>query len=233
VDRKMAAFNKSSAGLIRVERFAYTSIRGKHRFYPAYRFFKRGFDLVCSFCAVVVLSPLLLLCALCVKILGGPGPIIFAQERVGLDGRLFKMFKFRSMRKDAEALKEKLLAQNEATGPVFKMENDPRIYPFGRILRKYSIDELPQLFNILKNDMSIVGPRPPVPKEVATYEPWQRMRLSVKPGLVCHWQVRKHDSIDFKEWVRSDNQYVHHGDLKTDFELIAKTFRIVFGGGNK
>ncbi len=131
---------------------------------------------------------------------------------------------------DAEIRLEKLRHLNETTGPIFKMKNDPRIYPAGRILRKYSLDELPQLFNILLGDMAIVGPRPPLPKEVAQYEPWHKMRLAVKPGLTCHWQVSGRSKIGFEDQVRLDNKYIRHGGIATDMDLIRKTFKVVFKG---
>jgi lipopolysaccharide/colanic/teichoic acid biosynthesis glycosyltransferase len=140
------------------------------------------------------------------------------------------MFKFRSMVANAEELKEKLRALNEQSGPVFKMKNDPRVTPIGRFIRKYSIDELPQLINVLRGDMSIVGPRPPVPKEVAQYEGWQRRRLSVRPGLTCIWQVSGRNQISFKEWMYLDMRYIDHWSLSEDMSLILQTFPVVLTG---
>ena len=158
-------------------------------------------------------------------------PIIFKQTRVGKNGALFTMYKFRSMYADAEERKKELMALNETGGKTFKMKNDPRIYPFGHILRKFSLDELPQLINILKGDMSIVGPRPPIPSEVAEYEPWHRMRLSVTPGLTCIWQVSGRSNIPFEGQMRLDNDYIRRdGKLGDDFKLILKTFKVVFKG---
>lgn len=193
-------------------------------------FTKRSIDLVCSLGAIFLLSPLLLALAAIVKLSDPKGPVVFSQTRVGVNGRLFKMFKFRSMYMDAESRLEKLRHLNETTGPIFKIKNDPRIYPLGRILRKYSLDELPQLFNIVNGDMAIVGPRPPIPSEVAQYESWHRMRLSVKPGLTCHWQVSGRSNIGFEDQVRLDNKYIRHGGIATDMELIRKTFKVVFKG---
>jgi len=191
---------------------------------------KRAIDVGASLFAIILLSPFLLAIACLVKFSDPKGPVIFNQVRVGLNGKHFTMYKYRSMYKDAEARLEKLRHLNETTGPIFKMKNDPRIYPVGRILRKYSLDELPQLFNILFGDMSIVGPRPPIPKEVAEYEPWHKMRLSVKPGLTCHWQVSGRSKIGFDDQVRLDNKYIRHGGIVTDMDLIRKTFRVVFKG---
>ncbi|MCL2449960.1 MAG: sugar transferase [Polyangiaceae bacterium] len=203
----------------------YLSIRHK----PVQLAFKRLFDIVASGTALVVLSPLLLAVAVLVK-LTSPGPILFRQVRVGQHGREFHMLKFRSMVSDAEKLKAKLMAQNEQTGPVFKMTHDPRITPLGRFIRKYSIDELPQLLNVLRGEMSIVGPRPPVPSEVAKYEAWQRRRLSVRPGLTCVWQVSGRNRISFDEWMYLDMQYIDHWSLAHDFELILKTVPVVLTG---
>jgi lipopolysaccharide/colanic/teichoic acid biosynthesis glycosyltransferase len=141
------------------------------------------------------------------------------------------MYKFRSMYVDAEERKKELMAQNETGGKTFKMKNDPRIYPFGHVLRKFSLDELPQFFNIIKGDMSIVGPRPPIPSEVAEYEPWHRMRLSVTPGLTCIWQVSGRSNISFEGQMRLDNDYIkRNGKLSDDVSLILKTFKVVFKG---
>jgi exopolysaccharide biosynthesis polyprenyl glycosylphosphotransferase len=203
----------------------YLSIRHK----PVQLALKRLFDIVSSGGALIVLSPLLLAVAILVK-LTSRGPVLFRQVRVGQHGREFHMLKFRSMVVDAERLKAKLMALNEQTGPVFKMARDPRITAFGRFIRKYSIDELPQLLNVLRGEMSIVGPRPPVPPEVAKYEAWQRRRLSVRPGLTCVWQVSGRNSISFDEWMYLDMQYIDHWSLAHDFELILKTVPVVLTG---
>jgi lipopolysaccharide/colanic/teichoic acid biosynthesis glycosyltransferase len=188
-------------------------------------------DISCATAGLPALSPLLLSVAAIIK-LTSKGPVLFRQSRVGLHGARFNMLKFRSMVINAEELKEKLLDQNEQTGPVFKMKNDPRITGIGRFIRKFSIDELPQLINILRGDMTIVGPRPPVPKEVAEYKPWQRRRLSVRPGLTCYWQVSGRNEIGFEEWMLLDLRYVDHWDLWKDITLIAKTIPVaVLGKG--
>jgi len=158
------------------------------------------------------------------------GPIFFKQQRVGLNGRPFHMLKFRSMVVNAEELKAKLAAQNEQTGPVFKMKNDPRITGIGKFIRKFSIDELPQLINVLRGDMSVVGPRPPVPSEVAKYEAWQRRRLSVRPGLTCIWQVSGRNQITFDQWMYLDMQYIDHWSFLGDLHLIFRTVPVVLTG---
>ena len=192
---------------------------------------KRCVDFTGALLGLIILSPVLLFCALAVKISDPKGPIIFKQTRVGKNGSLFTMYKFRSMYVDAEERKKELMALNETGGKTFKIKNDPRIYPFGRILRKFSLDELPQLVNIINGDMSIVGPRPPLPEEVETYEPWHRMRLSVTPGLTCIWQVSGRSNISFEGQMRLDNDYIRRGGkLADDFKLILKTFKVVFKG---
>jgi exopolysaccharide biosynthesis polyprenyl glycosylphosphotransferase len=190
---------------------------------------KRLFDIVVSAAAFAVLSPLLLGAAILVK-LTSRGPILFKQERVGLHGRRFHMLKLRSMVQNAEALKAALLAANERSGPAFKIKRDPRITPVGRFLRKYSIDELPQLVNVLRGDMSIVGPRPPLPSEVAQYEGWQRRRLSVRPGLTCMWQVSGRNEISFEQWMLLDMQYIDHWSFARDVGLILRTVPVVLTG---
>jgi exopolysaccharide biosynthesis polyprenyl glycosylphosphotransferase len=190
---------------------------------------KRLIDIVASFTALVLLSPLLIGVAIAIKITS-PGPVLFKQVRVGLHGARFNLFKFRSMVVNAEALKEKLAKMNEQTGPVFKMKRDPRITGIGRFIRKYSIDELPQLVNILRGDMTIVGPRPALPSEVAQYKIWQRRRLSVRPGLTCYWQVGGRNEIGFEEWMRLDLRYVDHWSLGVDVRLILATVPVVLAG---
>ena len=175
------------------------------------------------------LSPLLLLTAIAIK-LTSRGPILFKQTRVGLHGRMFNMLKFRSMVHGAEALKAALESQNERRGPVFKMAKDPRVTRLGRFIRKYSVDELPQLLNVLRGDMSVVGPRPAVPSEVARYEAWQRRRLSVRPGLTCVWQVSGRDHIPFGTWMLLDMRYIDHWSLWEDLRLILQTVPVVLTG---
>jgi exopolysaccharide biosynthesis polyprenyl glycosylphosphotransferase len=190
---------------------------------------KRLFDIISSAAALVALSPLLVTVALIIK-LTSRGPIFFKQKRVGLHGKPFNMLKFRSMVVNAEELKAKLEALNEQTGPVFKIKNDPRITRIGRFIRKYSIDELPQLLNVLRGEMSVVGPRPPLPSEVEKYAAWQRRRLSVRPGLTCIWQVSGRNQISFEEWMYLDMQYIDNWTLLTDLSLILRTVPVVITG---
>ena len=231
MDEALKKFNSTNGSFFSLARLNLSDI-WQHPHKIRYRHVvKRITDIACSSLALVVLSPILLFCALAVKISDHKGPVIFKQIRVGRNGKLFTMYKFRSMYVDAEERKKELMAQNETGGKTFKMKNDPRIYPFGRILRKFSLDELPQLINIIKGDMSIVGPRPPIPSEVAEYEPWHRMRLSVTPGLTCIWQVSGRSNISFEGQMRLDNDYIRRdGKLGEDFKLILKTFKVVFKG---
>ena len=197
----------------------------------AYLFTKRIFDMICSTIAIIVLSPLLLIVAVLIKI-DSKGPIFFKQKRCGKDGKEFSMLKFRSMLCNAEDYLDKLQNQNEQTGPVFKIKDDPRITKIGKFIRKTSIDELPQLFNIIKGDMSIVGPRPPIPTEVEQYTDYQKLRLSVKPGLTCYWQVMGRNSIGFDEWVKLDIKYIQERCVLLDLILIFKTFGVLLGDEN-
>jgi exopolysaccharide biosynthesis polyprenyl glycosylphosphotransferase len=190
---------------------------------------KRLFDIVVSATGLLLISPVLVGAALAVK-LTSRGPVLFHQERVGLLGRRFKMLKFRSMVQNAEALKRDLESQNEQQGPVFKMKNDPRVTPVGRFIRKYSIDELPQLVNVLRGDMSLVGPRPPLPSEVAKYEAWQLRRLSVRPGITCVWQVQGRSEISFDDWMLLDMRYIDHWSFARDVDLIMRTVPAVLRG---
>ncbi len=190
---------------------------------------KRLVDIVLSSVALLLLSPMLILVGIAVK-LDSPGPVFFRQERVGLHGTRFGMLKFRSMVCNAEALRAQLLDRNEQTGPVFKVARDPRITRVGRFIRKFSIDELPQLVNVVRGDMTIVGPRPPLASEVSKYKEWQRRRLSVRPGLTCFWQVQGRNNIGFEEWMRLDLLYIDHWSLLLDMRLILATVPVVLGG---
>jgi lipopolysaccharide/colanic/teichoic acid biosynthesis glycosyltransferase len=191
---------------------------------------KRALDVVASGLALLVLLPLFLIVAAAIKATDG-GPIFFAQRRVGRRGETFRMLKFRSMVVHAERLRPRLEIRNESNGPVFKMKLDPRVTPVGKFLRKYSLDELPQLFNVLAGDMSIVGPRPSLPREVACYEPWQYRRFAVRPGLTCFWQVcPRRYQVSFDDWMRLDLKYVDEWSLGLDFDLIRRTFGVVLGG---
>jgi exopolysaccharide biosynthesis polyprenyl glycosylphosphotransferase len=174
-----------------------------------------------------MISPVMLLIAVLIKLEDG-GPVLFRQVRVGRHGRLFKCFKFRTMVINAEELKEKLMALNEQDGPVFKIKNDPRITKIGRFLRKTSLDELPQFFNVLIGDMSIVGPRPPVPSEVKQYERNLIRRLSINPGITCIWQVSGRNNVPFDRWMEMDMEYIDNWSLALDMKIILKTIKIVF-----
>jgi exopolysaccharide biosynthesis polyprenyl glycosylphosphotransferase len=187
---------------------------------------KRTLDVTVSAAGLVLLAPLMLLIALAVR-LGSPGPAIFSQERVGLNGRPFRLHKFRSMYRDAERRKAALVHRNEVSGPVFKMERDPRITPLGRWLRKFSLDELPQLWNVLAGDMSLVGPRPPLSDEVARYERWQKRKLSMKPGITCLWQVNGRSSVPFEDWMRLDLEYIDNWSLALDAKILLRTIPAV------
>lgn len=189
-----------------------------------YRIAKRAFDIVFSACVLVCLSWLFLIVAIAIKVDDPDGPVIFSQARVGRDGREFRMYKFRSMCADAESRLAELAGRNEKDGPVFKMSDDPRVTRVGRFLRKTSIDELPQFVNVLVGDISVVGPRPALPKEVTQYTPRQRQRLSVKQGITCYWQTRRNrDSITFDEWVDLDLVYVKKCGIWSDLKLIVQT----------
>lgn len=187
---------------------------------------KRMVDVSAAAIALILFSPILLIIILAIK-LTSRGPIFFTQTRVGLGGRTFKLYKFRSMVVNADEMKDSLEKDNEKDGPIFKMKHDPRITKVGRFLRKYSFDELPQLLNILKNDMSLVGPRPPVPREVVQYEDWQLRRLSVQPGLTCIWQTSGRSKLTFEEWMRMDLQYIDQWNLRLDMKLLLKTVKVV------
>ena len=194
-----------------------------------YLFLKRVIDIFGSGFGLIILSPVFLIVAIAIKIEDSKGSFLFSQKRVGQYGKEFYMYKFRSMVSNAEELKAKLMEQNEMSGPMFKMKNDPRITKVGRFIRKTSLDELPQLINVLKGEMSLVGPRPSLPKEVAQFESWMRERLEVKPGLTCYWQVMGRNDIDFDDWMKLDIKYVHDRNLWLDIKLIFKTFFVLFG----
>jgi exopolysaccharide biosynthesis polyprenyl glycosylphosphotransferase len=187
---------------------------------------KRLLDLVLAMLGLVATLPLWLGIVLAIR-LDSPGPAIFMQERVGLHGRRFRFYKFRSMYVDAEQRLAEVQAHNEIDGPVFKMRNDPRITRVGAFLRKTSLDELPQLINILVGDMSLVGPRPPLPREVAQYRPGDLVRLTVKPGLTCLWQVSGRSHVGFDQWMEYDREYVRNMSLKLDLQILLRTVWVV------
>lgn len=190
---------------------------------------KRILDFVLALLGVIILLPLFVLLASIIKIEDYKGPIIFKQIRVGKDGKKFYIYKFRSMVCNAEDLKVLLLDQNEVTGPVFKIKHDPRVTKIGRFIRKTSLDELPQLFNVLKGDMSLVGPRPPLPEEVLQYTSYEIQRLSVTPGLTCYWQVSGRSNTSFDRWVELDLKYIKERNFLIDIKLIFKTVFVLFG----
>ncbi|HEX8908546.1 MAG TPA: sugar transferase [Anaeromyxobacteraceae bacterium] len=190
---------------------------------------KRVFDLVVSAVALVFLLPLFLGIALAVK-LDSPGPVFFRQRRMGLNGREFWMWKFRSMCDGAEAMQPALAQLNEVSGPAFKSSQDPRVTRVGRWLRRTSLDEFPQFWNVVKGDMSVVGPRPPIPSEVSKYARWQRRRLSVKPGLTCTWQVSGRSEVDFDRWMELDLHYIDHWSLWHDLSIVLRTIPAVLLG---
>jgi len=196
-----------------------------------YHFWKRVLDVIGSSLLILALSPLLIAIAVAVKF-SSPGPIIYKQTRVGRYGKEFQFLKFRSMYVDAEKRLEELLKKNEKEGPIFKMKNDPRITPLGRFLRHYSLDELPQLFNVLFGDMSLVGPRPPLPREVAQYDDKAFRRLSVMPGITCLWQICGRSDTTFEEWLALDDFYVEHMSFWLDLKILLKTpFAVIRGEG--
>ena len=192
-----------------------------------YYFFKRVCDLVLSLVGIILLSPFFLIISIAVKLNDG-GPVFYRQERVGLNGKDFKIFKFRSMHVDADKKLAELKAKNEVDGPMFKMKHDPRVTRVGRFLRKTSLDELPQLFNVLLGNMSLVGPRPPLPSEVLEYTEYDKQRLWVVPGITGLWQATVRNSVGFHEMVELDLEYIQRASLWFDFIILLKTVKVVF-----
>lgn len=187
---------------------------------------KRLFDAAAAAVGLILLAPIIAVIAVAIR-LDSPGPVIYRSRRVGEGGRVFRFYKFRSMVRDAEALRAALNHLNEVEGPVFKIQRDPRATRVGAWLRRTSVDELPQLWNVLKGDMSLVGPRPPIPEEVVQYEPWQLRRLSVRPGITCLWQVSGRSGVSFDEWMRMDMEYVERRSLRTDLSILLRTIPAV------
>jgi len=185
-------------------------------------------DILISVLVIIFLFPLMVIIAFLIKLDGGP--VFFLQKRMGLNGRRFLCIKFRTMVVNAERMQHSLMDKNEQEGPVFKIKNDPRVTKIGRFLRKTSLDELPQFFNVLKGNMSVVGPRPPIPAEVKQYQRWQNRRLSMKPGITCIWQVSGRNNIPFDQWMKMDMQYIDTWSLKLDFIILLKTIKVVFAG---
>lgn len=198
----------------------------------AYRFVKRSFDITFSLLVFILFAWLYAIVAVAIKIDDPSGPVFFKQKRVGIDRdgepKEFYMYKFRSMVPDAESRLQELRELNEKSGPVFKIKEDPRVTRVGRVLRKTSLDELPQFFNVLRGDISIVGPRPALPSEVATYTPSQKLRLLIKPGITCYWQTRRNrDSISFEEWVTLDKLYIVKCGIGSDAKILVQTVGVV------
>jgi lipopolysaccharide/colanic/teichoic acid biosynthesis glycosyltransferase len=209
------------------ERFVAPALDGYRFGDPwTYRFGKRCFDLLAAALGLTLLVPLFPFIVLMIK-LETPGPVFFRQRRVGLRGRIFRCFKFRSMTVDAEIRKSELQHLNEATGAAFKIKDDPRITGVGRFLRQSSLDEFPQLFNVLRGEMSIVGPRPQIPDEVAEYDREQALRLLVNPGLTCLWQIAGRSHLDFDEWMALDREYVRRRGFLYDLGILARTLPAV------
>lgn len=220
--------NKLQCDLVMNECIEITEAFDKGR---KYFIIKRFMDLLGSFFGIICLSPILIVVALAIKF-QSKGPIFFTQYRIGKDGVPFKMYKFRSMVINAEELLEKLHDKNEMSGPMFKIKEDPRLTKIGKFIRKTSIDELPQLFNVLKGEMSLVGPRPSLQKEVAQFTLYQKQRLIAKPGLTCYWQISGRNNIGFEEWMEMDIQYCRDRSIWLDIKLILKTVRVLFGDKN-
>lgn len=201
------------------------------REHRAYWFGRRTQDILLSSLALVVLSPVMLVTALAIVIDDPKAGPIFTQTRIGRNGKPFRLYKFRSMYPDAEERLEELLAQNEMNGPVFKMKEDPRITRVGKVIRKIGLDELPQLWNVLRGDMSIVGPRPALPREVEQYGEYERQRLYVTPGLSCYWQIAPHrNALSFEEWMDLDIRYVQERSFAVDWMIIWKTIVVCLKG---
>ncbi|ENK0555881.1 MULTISPECIES: sugar transferase [Clostridium] len=192
---------------------------------------KKIIDLLGSIIGLILLSPILIITAIAIK-LDSKGPVFFIQERVGKNEQVFNMYKFRSMVIDAEEKLYKLKDKNEMSGPMFKMKDDPRITKIGRFIRKTSIDELPQLFNVLKGEMSLVGPRPNLPREVIKFTDYQKNKFLAKPGLTCYWQVMGRNNIDFEDWIELDIKYIRKRNTWEDIKLIFKTVGVLFGDDN-
>lgn len=198
--------------------------------YPRWKLgLKRLMDIAGALAALSIFALPMLVIAIAIK-LTSRGPLLFKQSRSGQNHRKFDMLKFRTMVPNAEKLKQEMQHLNEVDGPVFKIKKDPRVTPIGRFLRKYSLDELPQLFNVLRGEMSLVGPRPPIPREVENYEWWQRRRLSMKPGLTCFWQVSGRNDVGFEEWMQMDLAYIDNWSLGLDVKLLVKTVPAVVRG---
>jgi lipopolysaccharide/colanic/teichoic acid biosynthesis glycosyltransferase len=228
-----AAYTREGAALAERQAGAAAAQRAGRRRRRGYAAAKRGMDIACSLVALIALSPVFAIAAIAIK-LDTKGPALFVQERVGKGGKRFKVYKFRSMEAGAEAKQYELAALNERDGPAFKMADDPRVTRVGKVLRRTCIDELPQFYNALKGDMSIVGPRPPLPAEAERYTPEQARRLAVKPGITCSWQVGREKAETFDDWVRMDIEYIRDMSLALDIKLMLKTLGVMLRrGGDK
>ena len=215
----------SRIGKLNVDRYHMQDVyRGKN---PVYLRIKRGMDVLLSAVALVCLSPIFLVTAVAIKV-EDKGPVFFSQMRAGKDMKPFKIYKFRSMNIDADTKFPEMLKDNEQTGHAFKIRNDPRITKVGKIIRRFSIDELPQLLNIIKGDMSIVGPRPILPFQMEECNQYERQRLVVQPGLTCYWQIGGRANIEWEDWVEMDLKYIEDMSLWTDMKIIVKTIPAVF-----
>jgi exopolysaccharide biosynthesis polyprenyl glycosylphosphotransferase len=197
-----------------------------------YNFLKKNIDFIGALMGLIILAPLFLLIALLIKLEDPKGPVFFKQSRVGRSGKEFQMYKFRSMVVDAENILQKLLDKNEVSGAMFKMKEDPRITWIGKFIRKTSIDELPQLWNVVKGEMSLVGPRPPLPREVEEYTEYDKQRLMVTPGCTGLWQVSGRNNLGFKEMVNLDLEYIKKRSILFDLKIIFKTFREIVASKN-
>lgn len=197
-----------------------------------YNFIKRVIDITGSIIGLIVFTPVFLIVGILIKLEDPKGSILFTQYRYGIYPNTFKMYKFRSMIHGAEEGLKDLKDLNEQDGPAFKMKNDPRITRIGKIIRKTSLDELPQLFNVLQGDMSLVGPRPAIPSEVEEYTKYQMQRLLVKPGITCIWQVKGRNKVTFDEWIEMDIEYIKNRSILLDIKLILKTVKLLFGDKN-
>lgn len=226
----MTILNRENAGEIIIDEFSeLNSEIVEPNVDKRYLLNKRLIDIFGALLGIMILFPLFILIFLLIKIEDLKSPAIFKQKRVGRNGEEFYIYKFRSMVNNAEDLKFSLVRFNEVTGPVFKIKQDPRVTKIGKIIRKTSIDELPQLFNVLKGEMSLVGPRPPLPNEVELYSSYEKQRISVTPGLTCYWQVNGRSNVGFQRWVDMDLEYIRQRNTLVDIKLILKTVIVLFG----
>lgn len=221
----------SAVGSVRLDELDGTPLVSwnQHRAGPVQLFLKRSVDILFSALILVFSAPLLLSIALAIRVSSG-SPVLFRQTRSGLNGRRFTLLKFRTMTVDAEDDRQRIETLNEMSGPVFKVRNDPRVTRAGAFLRRFSLDEFPQLWNVLKGNMSLVGPRPPIPEEVAQYERWQKRRLSMRPGLTCLWQVSGRNEIGFERWMKLDLDYIDNWSPWLDLKILLKTIPVVLSG---